>query len=53
MPTNEDEPSGEELQEHIEEAEDDRVAAEEAEDIGDEDAAAARDAQAGRAPTER
>ncbi len=52
MPTKNEPPSNEELQEHIEEAEDDRVAAEEAEDIGDEDEAAARDAAADRVPTE-
>ena len=52
MPTKNEPPSGEELQEHIEEAEDDRVAAEEASDIADEDDAAARDARGGRIPSE-
>lgn len=51
MPTKDEKPSEQELQEHIEESEDDRVAAEEAEEIGDEDEAAARDAAAGRVPT--
>jgi len=44
-------PTNEELQKDIEEAEDDRVAAEEASEVGDEDEAAARDASEGRIPS--
>ena len=44
-------PTNEELQEDIDESEDDRVAAEEAGDIADEDAAAAKDARGGRIPS--
>ena len=51
MPTKSEPPSDQELQEHIEEAEDDRVAAEEASEVGDEDEAAARDASEGRIPS--
>ncbi len=52
MPTKDQPPTEEELQEHIEESEDDRIAAEEAEDVADEDEAAARDARSERVPGE-
>jgi hypothetical protein len=52
MPTKNEPPTEDELQEHIEESEDDRVAAEEAGDVANEDAAAARDARSGRVPSE-
>ena len=51
MPTKSEPPTDEKLQEEIEKSEDDRVAAEEAEQVGDEDAAGARDARAGRIPS--
>ena len=47
-----DKPTNEELQEHIEESEDARVAAEQRENVADEDEAAVRDAEAGRIPSQ-
>jgi hypothetical protein len=44
------EPTEEDLVEDVDESEDDRVAAEEASDVADEDDAAARDAREGRIP---
>jgi hypothetical protein len=44
------EPTEEDLVEDVDESEDDRVAAEEAADVADEDDAAARDAREGRIP---
>ena len=44
------EPTEEDLVEDVDESEDDRVAAEEASEVGDEDDAAARDAREGRIP---
>jgi hypothetical protein len=44
------EPTEEDLVEDVDESEDDRVAAEEASDIADEDDAAVRDAREGRIP---
>ena len=46
-----DKPTNEELQENIEVDEDARVAAEEGEEVGEEDEAAARDARSGRIPS--